>query len=156
MQYEAHGVRVRWPIALNRSKPLGEKPNRQLRRVNIISQDAVDSRQAETASKGIDRRIQNAIDPQLVHEPEESLLDEPGHTRVHRQASLAPAIHQAANHRRLQVDRGEGDTKFLLRDASAKAQAGCRNHGIRGPPLSDDVIERHNVWKNRSLGDAIE
>src|SRR5215831_1189810 len=103
VQYEAHGVRVWWPIGLNRSKPLGEKPNRQLRRVNIVSHDAVDSRQAETASKGIDRRIQNAIDPQLVYEPEHSLLDEAGHTRVHRQASLAPAIHQAANHRRLQV-----------------------------------------------------
>src|SRR5262252_3931856 len=58
VQYEAHGVRVRWPIGLNRSIPLGEKPNGQLRRVNIASQDAVDSRQAETASKGIDRRIQ--------------------------------------------------------------------------------------------------
>src|SRR5215469_8824392 len=156
MQHEAYDVRIRRPIGLDRCEPLGEQPNRRLRRVNVASQDAIDWRQAETASKGIDGSCQNPIDPQPVHEPEQGLLQEPWHIRIYRNASQTSSIYQAANHRRLQVYRGEPQAKFLLRQSGAKAQPGCRYHGIRGLSLADNVVERRNVRKNRSLRNAIK
>ena len=147
---------VRRPVWLRWREPVRKQSDHQLSGVQVIPKNIVDRSKSDSPAKAVDLGQKQAIDEEIIDEPEQIPLEELRHARPHRHPALHSRIDKTPDQCRLQMNRRQWHTELFLCRTRAQTSARRRHDNAWSRAAGDDFVKQRKIRQKHALSDALK